>query len=368
MKKLLIILSFLASPALAQQDPVLALRDASQQIAAATANLADTGLAEDRVAALTTSIRTLENGLAALRLALRASVAEEAEKRRKLAGNQVELGKLLATISALQNTPSTLTMLHPDGASASARAGIILAAITPELRERADRLRSELATIAALKDLHNSTLANLQTALESLQSARNQLSVAVREDRPAPAEPTANLAQMVRASEDLSALSARLGAQVPSAAPRPAQALESQRGRMSLPVSGTVIHTFNAVGPAGIRKPGIVLSAPALSLVQAPLSGIVRFAGDFLEYGQIVILEPAPQHLQIYAGFGQVYVNTGDVLVSGAAMGLLGGEMPDSAEFLAESGGENDKGTESLYIEIRENGIPVDPLAWFASN
>ena len=358
----------MAGMATAQQDPVLALRDASARIEVASAAMVAAAEAEDKVGALSDAIRSLEEGLASLRLALQASKTEEAAMQEKLMGNRQELGRLLATLIGLQSTPAELSVLHPDGATASARAGAMLAAITPALRAEADRLRGEMATISALNSLHDAALGNMQSALGTLQNARNALTVAIREEQPLEgnAVSDAGISQLARASQDLSTLAAALKARFPAGASLPPST--SQRGRLPMPLVGTITRRFNQPNGAGIRQPGIVITAPALSLVSAPQAGIVRFSGAFLEYGQVVILEPAPNELQIYAGFGQVYVRSGEVLESGAAMGLLGGDMPDSAEFLAESGSENDKGAESLYIEIRENGMPVDPETWFTTN
>lgn len=354
--------------ATAQQDPVLALRDASSQIEAASVALVAAEEAEDRVGALSAAIRSLEDGLSSLRLALQASKSEEVAKQAALTSSRAELGRLLATLITLQNTPAVLSVLHPEGATASARAGQMLTAVTPALRAEANRIRGELATLAALNSLHDTALANMQTALGTLQTARNALTVAIRAEQPLAENlvTQAGLAQLATASRNLNALAIALGESFPDGARLPRT--ENLRGRLPMPLVGTITRRFNQPNGAGIRQPGIVVTAPALSLVLAPQAGIVRFSGDFLEYGQVVILEPTPDQLQIYAGFGQVYVKAGEVLESGAAMGLLGGEMPDSAEFLAESGRENDKGAESLYIEIRENGMPVDPETWFATN
>jgi len=353
---------------MAQQDPVLALRDASNQIEAASAALVAAEVAEDKAGALATAIRGLEDGLASLRLALQASKTAEAAKRVDLVNNRAELGRLLATLIALQNTPAALSVLHPEGASASARAGMMLTAVTPALRAEANRIRGELASLSALNALHDSAVSNMKTALGTLQRARNALTIAKSEEPPDVENLVSQegLAQLATASQDLNTLATALSDSFPAGAQLTETA--NLRGRLPLPLVGTIVRRFNQVNEVGVRQPGIMVAAPALSLVLAPQAGIVRFSGDFLEYGQVVILEPAPDLLQIYAGFGQVYVKAGEVLESGAAMGLLGGEMPDSAEFLAESGGENDKGSESLYIEIRENGMPVDPETWFATN
>lgn len=368
MKKLALLIVFLANFATAQQDPVLALRDASTQINAASEAIAAAQEAEGKAGALSDAIRSLERGLASLRLALQASRSEETAKQAEMMGNRDELGRLLAVLISLQKTPAALLILHPEGATASARTGAMLSAITPALRAETNRIRGELATLSALNALHATALANMQTALSTLQNARNALAVAIREERAVEANPVSQegMAQLATASQDLNAFALALKERFPAGAPL-AAAVNPQR-RPPMPLSGTLTRRFNQPNGAGIRQPGIVVIAPALSLVSAPQAGIVRFSGDFLEYGKVVIVEPAPDQLQIFAGFGQVYVRSGEVLESGAAMGLLGGEMPDSAEFLAESGSENDKGSESLYIEIRVNGMPVDPETWFATN
>ncbi len=373
MKKLIIIpllLLLLASRLLAQTGPAPALRAAAAEIEAATAALSAASDAQDRVGALADTIRSLESGLGSLRLALRASSEIGQEKRAAIAENRKKLGVLLATLSTLQNNAGALS-LHPSGAVAAARTAMILAALTPELRLRAEALQAEMAEVDALFAAHNAALVNLQAALLTLQSARTELSQTIRENLPPPANPAdsaLNIEQLLRASDDLSGLAIQLGARVGRTPPPSAIPIIALKGKLKLPVEGLMTRNYNEPNAAGIRQPGIMITAPPLSLVIAPQAAIVRFAGDFMEYGQVVILEPAPRNLQIYAGFGQVYVSTGEVLESGAIMGLLGGETPDSAEFLAETGGEADKGAESLYIEIRENGSPVNPLTWFAEN
>ncbi len=353
---------FFGSAVFAQQDPVIALRNASAQIDRATAALAAAAESDNQVVAVSDAIRSLEDGLSALRFALVATKALEAQKQAAFSANRIELGRLLAVLERIENSAGTLSVLHPGGATDSVRAGMILSLMTPELRIKANALRSDLMSISALNDLHEAAMMRLKGALEALQEARNQLAVAVREDKgisQSAFTTAADIDNLLAASGSLDELLLKLSdmqvAQGLTAAPR-------QQGQgLDFPVLGLVTRHFNQPNRAGIRQPGLVITAPALALVQAPQAGIVRFTGDFMEYGRVVILEPSPQSLHIYAGFGQVFVKTGDVLESGAAIGLLGGDTPDSAEFLAEDSGENDKANKTLYIEIRENGMPVDP-------
>jgi septal ring factor EnvC (AmiA/AmiB activator) len=94
----------------------------------------------------------------------------------------------------------------------------------------------------------------------------------------------------------------------------------------------------------------------------------VRYAGPLLDYGNVIILEPQGDHLLILAGLGELFVRAGDLLASGDPVGLMGGEAPNREELIVSdplaSGGEL---SETLYMELREAGEPVDPTAWFAT-
>ena len=61
-----------------------------------------------------------------------------------------------------------------------------------------------------------------------------------------------------------------------------------------------------------MRRPGVVLRAPPLSLVRAPADATVRYAGPFLEYGYVVVLEPGPETMVVLAGLAQLQARTGD--------------------------------------------------------
>jgi septal ring factor EnvC (AmiA/AmiB activator) len=46
----------------------------------------------------------------------------------------------------------------------------------------------------------------------------------------------------------------------------------------------------------------------------------------------------------------------------------MGGPEAASAEFLSDPpDGSGGRGTETLYMELRQGAMPVDPLEWFAA-
>ncbi|HEX8376027.1 MAG TPA: hypothetical protein VF606_12700, partial [Geminicoccaceae bacterium] len=66
------------------------------------------------------------------------------------------------------------------------------------------------------------------------------------------------------------------------------------------------------------------------------------------------------------AGLGQVFGEAGEILPEGTALGLMGGETPDADAILTEAPATGDAAPlESLYLEVRDAGEPLDPGTWF---
>ena len=130
---------------------------------------------------------------------------------------------------------------------------------------------------------------------------------------------------------------------------------------------GSLLRGFNEADAAGLRRPGILISAPAVTLVTSPWSATIRYLGAFLDYGNVIILEPRAGYLIVLAGLGQVYGEVGQILAAGDPIGLMRGTDPSAGDFLVEaSQGSGEIRQETLYIEIRQDREAVDPGAWFA--
>ena len=70
-----------------------------------------------------------------------------------------------------------------------------------------------------------------------------------------------------------------------------------------------------------------------------------------------MILEPGAETLFVFAGLETVYGETGEVIPAGHPVGMMA-----HASDLDAAGGIS---TETLYVEVRESNVPVDPLSWF---
>jgi septal ring factor EnvC (AmiA/AmiB activator) len=127
-----------------------------------------------------------------------------------------------------------------------------------------------------------------------------------------------------------------------------------------------VVSRFDEPDAARVRRPGIVVGTAPLALVTAPADALVRYAGPFLEYGYVVVLEPAPETMVVLAGLARLQVRTGAAVKRGDLLGIMGGRPPDVEEYVMLPEAETGAGAqETLYIEVRHGKGPVDPEPLF---
>ena len=366
---LILALAGLPMPAAAQTAAAEAARSASASLAKAIDGLQNARGANDQVAALTRTIQAYEAGLGAMRDGLRRVIIREQVLKRQFDAKRGRIAQLLGVLSSLQSTSGPLLLLHPSGPLGTARSGMILADVTPALQAEAETLRAELAEVALLRQLQQSAADTLTSGLGAIQSARTALSQAIAERTDLPrrlAESPQDLQTLLASVETLDSF-ADLLADTQIAPEAPLQDFASAKGTLMLPVQGTLLRAFNAPDAAGISRPGLVLATRPKALVTTPWAATVRFLGPLLDYGNVMILEPAPGYLMVLAGLDLVYGEVGMVLPPGTPVGLMGGSDAAAAEFLAASqeGGGEDR-AETLYIELRQAAKPIDPTDWFA--
>ncbi len=310
----------------------------------------------ERVAALSDR----ETALAALRE--RYFAAEDAEQaiRRDLRYRRDEIARLLVALQAFGRTDRPDALPHPAGPLAAARARLMRAALRPQMQAGADALAAELRAVAAAQSQQADQLALIEATLETLAAERAALR-ALLDERPAASAEAQVPAALLREAESLSDLAAALAASGAEAGePPPA---------LAAPVVGAVRRGFRARDGAGVRRPGLVLDALPQGVVRAPAAGIVRYAGPYLDYGYVVVIEPRRDLLILLAGLATLDTATGARVETGALLGQIGGRPPTAQEYLMlghQQGGETPP--ETLYMELRHGRDPIDPSPWLAAH
>jgi septal ring factor EnvC (AmiA/AmiB activator) len=338
---------------------------ASAQLQEAVAALDAATEARDRVTALSQTIRAYESGLAALRGALREAALREATLTKAFDAKREGIGRLLGVLATMEANPGPLLLLHPEGAVGSARSGMILADVTPALQAEAQALKTQLQELADLRALQLSAGDVLETGLATAQAARTELSKAISDRTDLPTRFTEDpgvLKGLLDSADTLDAFASGL-----SPDSEAGTTFAGEKGRLPLPVLGTVLRQPGEADAAGVRRPGVTLATQPRALVTSPWPATIRYRGPLLDYGNVMILEPGDGYLLVLAGMETLYGEVGEVIATDAPLGLMGGPRTASAEFVAGSpDGSGGRDTETLYMELRQGAAPVDPIPWFA--
>lgn len=307
------------------------------------------------------------------------------DRRRK------EIGALLATTLRISQVPSYAVLAMKNGLESQVHASRALGVTTRSMKKETDALAVQLREMAALKAEITQQQEALASRMETLEAQRMELAGRIDERRRAMeglhAEEIAEqkrIGELTRQSKDLESLVASLekerenlrGSQFgaigmpvlkpapphaarqtaaapvkPSVAPRKGKEVDLARVRGSLvmPVAGTVSGRYGQQQASNDTLKGLMLSTPSQAVVTAPYRGEVMFTGPFRDYGQMVIIRHSGRHHTLLAGLSRIDVSPGQFLLEGEPIGAMGSAQEDRR----------------LYVELREDGRPVDPAPWF---
>lgn len=121
--------------------------------------------------------------------------------------------------------------------------------------------------------------------------------------------------------------------------------LGAQQGVLQWPLRGPVLRTF-----APGRSNGIVIGGHLGDPVKAAATGRVVYAGTGIEsYGPLIIIKHDDSLITAYGQNSTLLVKEGDAVAQGQTIGEVGADS---------------HGVASIQFEVRQNGQPVDPLAW----
>jgi septal ring factor EnvC (AmiA/AmiB activator) len=154
-------------------------------------------------------------------------------------------------------------------------------------------------------------------------------------------------------------------AQAPAAEPPPA-ALQNERspdpdqaggafaglkGRLHLPVRGTVASRFGKLRPeGGTTWKGLFIRAAEGTDVKAIAAGRVVYADWLRGFGNLLVIDHGDGFLSVYGNNQSLLKETGQTVRPGEAIATVG-----------NSGGNPESG---LYFELRHQGQAFDPLRW----
>ena len=304
---------------------------------------------------------------------------------------RVALVDILAALQSIERNKPPALLVRPDDAVEAARSAMLLGSVLPELETQAAGLRTQLQALAVLRGsiedeqaqlARNATALELEEAnLDDLLAQRAALAGQIAESV---LSQQAQLAETAAEAQDIRGLIDRLTRVFSDAAPmirplpnrsvtpriRPvpdalgrfAQAL----GTLRMPAVGRVLRRFGETLEPGTHSQGVAVATRAGARVVAPFDSEIVFAAPYRGYGQLLILSPGDGYLVLLSGLERIDGVVGQQLLTGEPIGIMGSTIlaPNMRRW-AVSEDAGIEGQPVLYLEMREDGEPVDPLPWF---
>jgi septal ring factor EnvC (AmiA/AmiB activator) len=325
-------------------------------------------------------------------------IVRELEVRGRLDGADAEIANVLAALERISLNPPPALIVDPDDALGSARGAMLIAAILPQLREKADTVAVDLK---ALTDIKLAALAEEQTLranyevleeeqlrIATLIAARKQgitqtgAALAAEEaEAVALAERATSLRELIgalseRAAAGATAAPVTTDPNLPDLSPeaielafadaartQPAVPFPLAHGYLSQPTTGVTVVEFGANDGMGGISQGLSIVTRAEAQVVAPADGWVLYRGPYLNYGQIVILNTGSGYTTLLAGLETITADIGQFVQMGEPLGTMGSRTIGRT---VTTNAGNDQPT--LYIELRLDNEPFDPAGWWANN
>lgn len=340
-------------------------------------------------------VRNVETRIVEAEARLRPLDAREQQIRVSLDSRRAEIVEVLAALQrAGRRTPPAL-LIRPEDALQSLRTAMLLGAVVPELRGRAEKLAGDLGELVALRKKIAGERDGLardrdkskedQIRLASLVDERQRKQSAIEKDMEAEGARAITLSRQVDSLQGLidkmeqdvkSAAKAAVLADLkgaPNGKPNPgalkdparlspAIAFASAKGMLAFPVNGPRIRDFGGSDGVGGVEKGISLATRPGAQVTTPCDGWVVYAGPFRSYGQLLILNAGGGYHVLIAGMERISVNIGQFVLTGEPVAIMG-STSQVASILAATASQP-----VLYVEFRKDGTPIDPGPWWAAN
>lgn len=337
---------------------------------------------------LVSKARAVQDSEAALK-SLEDRIAElEHEKNKTESSIQRDkrsIGDLVLALERLRRLPPEVIIARPGAPIDTARSSMLIGYIVPVLNKRAKALREDMERLqdmaVELKDKRESAAArvtrlnNEYSQMSSLMRTRENLYKRTRGDYE---EHESELRQIAKKASNLKDLVARVDEDnarertrniAGKAVSRMSKAEKSssiakktkkarrvvsmpKQGSSQLPVSGLIRVQYGQEDSFGAKSKGIKIEGRSGALVVAPMGGIVRFAGEFKNYGNLIIIEHEKGYHSLVAGLKKIDTVVGQTITAGEPVGKL----PSASR----------RENPVLYYELRFKGQSVNPAKKFA--
>ncbi len=348
-------------------------------------------LADERIRAARTA-QKLEADVALNMVRLKELARREKAAAGLLNKRRGQFARVLAALSVIARNPPEAIIAQPLPPADVVRSAILLRAAVPGIERQAAEITATLAALTTAKAETERRQIRLAAAIYGLEKNRARLDgLLVKRKklmRKATAEHRAwakRVKRLTREAKNLRDLMRRLeverkkrrkaaktarekkkedrkqagrqenvtkAATIASPAARGLGSISKARGRLPFPAVGRLIGRYGERMANGITRKGVDIRTLPRAQVVAPFSGQVVFAGPFRGYGRLLIIEHGEGYHSLLAGLARIDTTLGETVLAGEPVGVMGNPP---------------RGRPVLYLELRRNGQPINPLPWLTA-
>lgn len=309
------------------------------------------------------NIRSNEENIRATEAKIVDLSEQKIELDQSLEAEKKDIAALISALQKIQRTPPEAILLRPDRPIKTAQTTLLLKRVIPEITAKAQALNLKISRLNTLQENLEIEKTSLQTTAKTLSDQKialtdtlkqrqqlyrqTQTDLEEREKTISVMAKKANTVQelvnTLRAQRKVqAAIAAKAALTKPRFTPEPPVI-----GKVRTPMSGKIIVRYNDKDLYGAPSKGVEIEGNGGSLIVAPMGGVVRFAGPFKNYNQIVILEHEGQFHSLIGGLDNISVTVGQTIESG--------------EPIATLHYATNKKKPTLYYELRHKGSVINP-------
>ncbi len=333
------------------------IADISEALVALAADISDTSA----------RIEILEQNMGLLR-------SEQLDLELSLESQATNIMTTLAALQRLTQRPPEYVLVRPDATIDTIRTALLLSTTLPEIETKAEIIRMDLSRLESIKNETNSQKDILNLELASLSDDRESLVGLFARRRSYYEQISSDLADeilrqtaLAHEAQDLRDLLSRIREAASSASgsrpslgtppPPGSLSLRGAAGRMTWPARGILMERYGESAEVGKTR-GIRIQTGSSAMVLAPYDGQIVFAGSFRSYGQLLIIDHGQGYHSLLAGMDRIDGMVGQWVLAGEPVALMA-EAPSGS-----SASISNRDAPELYVEIRHNGEPLNPLEW----
>ncbi|MBU6448730.1 MAG: peptidoglycan DD-metalloendopeptidase family protein [Rhodospirillales bacterium] len=304
------------------------------------------------------SLRGLEDQTSQDAAGLAQLIGQQNDDAGQLDQAEAALKKLLPVIQRLSSAPAATLLAAPLAPTDAVRGIAIMQGMAAEVATQANAVKAETTKLAIAIHQAQEARLRLEAAVAAQEAAEAQLSSDInhaKADEQADADQAvAEAAAAAKAKHELSSLDEAIARLVPKAPPR-ATPVNIPTGGAGAPVAGHMVQAYGAQTVAG-PSTGVTYATAPGGRVTSPCGGTIMYAGPLPSYGNVVIADCGGGLSAVLAGMSHLDVTQGQRVLHGQPLGIM---QPFDPERPAHQ--------PHLYVELRRDGLPVDPTSWLAA-